>query len=836
MRAALLVGWLLWTEMDSAGLFDAGRDAGRRGVHAPGTETDEIARDLRTRARLRGIPGLEARVEGDGRLTGSVMLHTAGVANRPLPGVKVEVLAYEAGSGIHESAQTDEDGRFTFPRLKASPSYTLVVRHAPYREVLLRGISVVRDRSTDVPPIVLGAPTVLAGRVVDSAGRPVSAAEVQVFTDRSRPFRRNLQEALRELQDLADPLNQVVARTDGRFLLRDLPPGRYLLRVSAPGYATSFRERVWVTPDERAPDLRVVLDPGAGCEGRVHDDGGRGISGARVIAVAIRGKNTRGLDRGETTTAPDGSYLLDSLIPGVQYFVEAWAEGYAPAGRLVQPEGSQVVDFELGRSGGIEGRILDAASGLPVPRARIMVLAGLINRLSPLTTLADAAGRYVFPAVSAGPVVVFAAEADGYPSVSFTFGGEARHAVGEGEVTIIDLELEAGVRVAGRIQDERGRPVAYATITFSDPQRRSEGERAAISATDGTYQVEGLRPGTSHDVRICAPGYAPLVGEDEARVVVTTGFMELDFTLEKGASLSGRVLDPEGAGVSGVRVSVEARRDRRMAERVQDLVAISGSTGAWEVQGAPPRVELIVRAQHDAWAPVESIPIHLRPGEERDVPLRLGHGARLEGRVVDRRGRPVEGARVRWGALREGDERLTRDAFRADQLLSPRVVRTGPDGTFVLDRLEVGGMVVKVEAEGHPDWYRRDLRVPAEGDPPALRVEMEDAYEITGRVLDLETRRAIPDVWIYARRADEELDDTSTEEPDTGRIRPLVSVQTDAQGRYVLPDVPAGRYEVVAWFGLGYQTAARNREAESTRREGIAAGAKDVDFFLSREP
>ena len=831
--ATALVAWLIWSELESAGVVGARRRGPEGAAYPSRTESEAIARDLRDRARLRGMPGLDAAERGAGRLSGAVMLYGQGGADRPLPGVTVEIHGHVDGEAKQAQATTDERGRFAFPALAASPSYALVIRHAPYRDVLLRGIRVLPQRVTDVGSIVLGAPTVLRGSVVDHTGRPVGGAQVQVFLDRTRPFRRHLQEALRELQAMGDPVQEVLAASDGRFLLRDLPPSRYVLRVSAAGHATSFREGVWVTPDERAPEIMVVLDPGAGCEGRVLDEGGRGIDGARVIAVAVRGKNTRGLDRVETRSAPDGAYRLDALIPGVQYFVEAWAEGHAPAGRLVQPQGMQAIDFELGVSGGIEGRILDAQSKLPVSGARVMVIAGLVNRISPLTTVADPAGRFSFPAVSAGPVLVFAAEADGYPASSFTLGGDGGHVVQEAAVTVIDLELEPGVRVVGRIVDARGRPVPYATITFSDPKRRSDPTRSAISATDGRYEVEGLRPDTLHEVRIQAAGFAPFVEDDEARVAITQGFMELDFVLEPGAALAGRVVDPEGAPVRGARVSVEARGGRRVAERVQDLVAVSGPAGAWTIAGVPPRVELVVRAEHDTWSAVETAPLSLRAGETRDVALTLGRGARLEGRVVDARGSPVADARVRWGPIAEGEEGRTRDAFRADQLLGPRVVRTSADGVFVLDRLEAGTLVVKVEADGHPDWYRRDLVVPADGDPLPLRVELETGAPIAGRVLDAVTRRPVEGVWIYARRQDD-ANEESGEREDPGRIRPLVSIQTDAEGRYELPPVPPGRYEVVAWFALGYRTAAQEREEPSCRRSEVGAGAKDVDFLLVR--
>ena len=44
--ATLLVGWLIWSELEGAGLVGAKRDAGRRAWTSTREESDAIARDL----------------------------------------------------------------------------------------------------------------------------------------------------------------------------------------------------------------------------------------------------------------------------------------------------------------------------------------------------------------------------------------------------------------------------------------------------------------------------------------------------------------------------------------------------------------------------------------------------------------------------------------------------------------------------------------------------------------------------------------------------------------------------------------------------------------------
>ena len=317
---------------------------------------------MRERARLRGLPGIRSAPGGAGRLTGAVHRNLAGSGPVPLPAVSVRVIGIGEGDGrgLHEQVATGEDGAFAFEALPALVGYALIVEQAPFKEVVLKGLTVRRDRTTDVGTIVLGASTSLTGHVVDGGGRPVPGALAQVFFDRTRPRRFDVRRGLIDLQSAVDPLAEARAWRDGRFDLANLPPGRYVVRVSAPGYATAFRESVWVTADERASSLHVVLDRGAGYEGRVVDPDERGIGGARVIAVAFPDRQSSRLDRVETTASSDGRYRLDGLVAGVRYFVEAWAEGYAPAGRFVQPEEIATLDFTLPPSGRVEGRITDS--------------------------------------------------------------------------------------------------------------------------------------------------------------------------------------------------------------------------------------------------------------------------------------------------------------------------------------------------------------------------------------------------------------------------------------------------------------------------------------------
>lgn len=829
-------GWLPW----SAGRAEPGE------AESLGARDEAVLADLERRLVLRGLPGVEVGAQGEGALAGAVRLHVPGQPPRPLAGVRVLVLSArpgvgrprapaggpEGGSGGGEpaaqaaSVETDAQGAFLLPALAAGGAYALVVRHPPYREVVRRGVAVLRDRVNDVGEILLGAPTTLAGEVLDAAGRPVGGARVQVLADTSRPDRFDLHSGLFELLTAADPLAEARAQGDGRFVVSDLSPGRYVLRVTAPGFATAFRSDVRVTLDERSGSVRVVLDPGAGWYGVVRDEDGRALPGARLVAAALPGERLQRLDRVDVEAGADGGYRLDTLVDGVRYFVETWAEGYAPTGQVLVAQGVARRDVTVVRAGRVEGRVTDRATGAPVEGAQVTLLAGQATTLSPVSTVSGPDGGYVLAHVAPGPLLLLSVRAAGYEAGGLDAGALAGRRVVAGETQGIDVTLARGATVGGRIVGEDGRPVAYATVALLDPRRRWDGEASSISDLDGRYLVTGLRAGT-YEVRVAAPGYAPITDEQEARVVVPPDLAPVtrDLRLSLGAVLVGRVRTPEGGGAAGAVVEVRAAGPPELRARVRDLDAITDPNGAFRLLGVPTGVDLVVSAAHDDWVRGTLRPLRLTPGQTQEVALVLRAGASLPGRVVDAQGRAVADARVRWGAITpDNEERVGHgDAFRADEALGQRVLRTDADGRFLLERLEPGRLLLKVEREGFADWYRRDLVMGAEGPQPALTVTLEGALAVRGRVTVAEAGTPIEGAWVYA----EENRPGGDEPQDPGRVRALVAVQTGADGTYRLDRLPPGRYKVAVWLALGFQ----NRSLRD-----VAAGSSGVDFALEPLP
>lgn len=105
-------------------------------------------------------------------------------------------------------------------------------------------------------------------------------------------------------------------------------PGEWLVAVDAPAW--NIRRRLGPfqidpPPNGRCAELEIEL-PQAGIEGRVVDDEGAPVAGARVTAVARSAGTGVPVELLYAVSSPDGSFTLDGLDPG-DYLVDARAAG-----------------------------------------------------------------------------------------------------------------------------------------------------------------------------------------------------------------------------------------------------------------------------------------------------------------------------------------------------------------------------------------------------------------------------------------------------------------------------------------------------------------------------
>lgn len=500
--------------------------------------------------------------------------------------------------------------------------------------------------------------------------------------------------------------------------------------------------------------------------GRVLDLEGQPVAGVEVCRMAplVEAPESvttvfnghAGLPTGaRATTDAEGAFTLE--VPRIGWFQvvsSGWATLLTPELTVVGGDEALVV---AAPSLPLDGHLVDPA-GQPVAGVRLR-LAVSAQRLYPLGPVlegvmevehratTDASGAFAFEKVPGGELLLHG-HAEGFEGLIETLEPRVRAGGDAYESLLLELVPSAAPFVTGTVRDLGGAPVAEASVSL--------GQRIVRTAADGTYHVSrslpwGVDPGpvvlralhvdhgsAQREVELPAPGAPPLVVD-----------LVLD---EPRLALQGRVIDPEGAPVSGVQVYVLEETPFGMIEMGQgfrwgSLEALSGAfpsttraDGRFRIEGLgaqPYRVQAF-----DARSLLTSTSVPRLPGGA-DVTLVFDRAAStpVAGRLVDRQGHPVAGAKVslssqEWWAgpgdhetgLSIGNSAVTDAEGRF------RIEEAAPDGFFL--RLEGDPIVPELfrRIEGEPDRSALELPVsrraylqlrrPA-GAPPARRLHVE---------------------------------------------------------------------------------------------------------------
>jgi hypothetical protein len=292
---------------------------------------------------------------------------------------------------------------------------------------------------------------------------------------------------------------------------------------------------------------------------------------------------------GPAVSDDEGRFTLRGIGPGVELMLladdpryslrPAFLSTFAPAevrtlnapfGRINVEPGPEARPIKLTAEPArrIVGRVTHADTGRPVPRAVVSV--------DQVRYEADGEGRFRIPIIAILPALAvdrFAIHAQSPDPGPYLIAGK-QGAWPKGAVEqSVDLALPRGTVLHGKVTEEgTGRPIAGAVVTVSpaaiprDPGRGMGG--FTVTGADGTYRiaapqepcylnvqssddyvlreindVTGTLPGTRRRRdRLCTHGI-------RAIEVKPGGPDEFDFALRRGATVRGRVLDPDGRPV-----------------------------------------------------------------------------------------------------------------------------------------------------------------------------------------------------------------------------------------------------------------------------------------------
>ena len=201
------------------------------------------------------------------------------------------------------------------------------------------------------------------------------------------------------------------------------------------------------------------------------------------------------------------------------------------------------------RGASISGRVTDAETGLPIMDVYFVAGPGRgDDRVSWAHT--DGNGNYILEGLPAGEIRIDVDDNQGYLWESTT----VRVSEGE-ELTGVDFSFERGASISGRVTDaETGLPILDVGFGASSV----EGDQVSWAYTDGNgnYTLGGLPSG---EIKIDVNDSQGYIGESTTvRVSEGEELTGVDFSFERGASISGQVTD-SGTGLPIRDMDVDAK-------------------------------------------------------------------------------------------------------------------------------------------------------------------------------------------------------------------------------------------------------------------------------------
>lgn len=717
-------------------------------------------------------------------------------------GVQVRILSRERG--ILTQSVTIADGAFRFDTLPISDGpYTLDAFVDGRLRARVPGVVISQPNATVTRNIVLSSVGTVSGQVKDPDGVVFAGARVTM-------------QSLEGLRLTFD------ARTDasGRFVLPAVPVGDFeLIAITANGRTGRAEGRVASDAQNVALDVIIANNTLAGTV-YLRDDvtpAGAGVT----VYLAPKSLGTRYTYEGAagvltTQTDANGNF---------GFRVETAGAYYVQAEQALERGRSEAIIVNLNPSQPLQSRLVFLAKGTVsgwvrdingVPQSNVGVVVhsqGSFTSEREITT--DAAGNYSVPGVFAGDISVRASN-----EVTRQSGISRGRLNTEGEAITLNVTLAASGTLSGRILERNG---AVVTTPL----------RLTVKLNSSVFATEELANGSAYQFELVPLGDIELLAEVAAtgdkgvattRIAAANESKVVDVRLVGQGRINVSLLDAGGAPVAGARVIVAAQRPFAFSQEV--LSDASGHAvfervfaGDFSLSANKP-APVGALAGALACAPPPSQNCVLLPGQTRDITLTLTAQAigRVRGTVFQPDGvTPVGAGRV----VRMLPEPFT-NAF---------VTTTDGEGKFAYPVVTAGTYNIDVMNFYAPQTGicpdRDRIRGRATGATVAVQdeevianVQLIGQGAVSGHITNasgdpmagIEVRLTNPDP-VYGLNV-------------TCSGRSTYDTVTNAEGNYVLPDVPPGNFTIVA------ENTTRSLRAEDRDRVEFDGDAVVVDMML----
>lgn len=686
------------------------------------------------------------------------------------------------------SALSGEDGAFRLEGVE--PGVNLVAATRPgFLIATQKNVKVDPGQERSVGKLVLREGEVASGRVVDPSGKPIPGVQVIVGSRLT-------------MAPVAFGREAGVSDAEGRFECSGLTAGDIVAAARrAPGEPWTITE-----PQSLNKDVLITLAGRHALTVRLVSEAGQPLTSPRLRLLNV-GRNGGGDELAVFATLgfarqvplekrrrelEDGRIQLVDL-EAARYTLMATADGHAAAIESVDLTSDREVEVRLGAARGIDVLVTDTADR-PIRNAAVYLeLKGRGPDLFPMHAgRTDAEGKLRIERASRDSAVVEAT----HPR----YGAAAVRTVLPPPGTVVIRLAEPGV-IEGEVTEDGKPPEPGKYMVVASKRDETSGPVSGmpsmtVLATDGTFALRGLQPGSWH-VEVVKSVQAISSFGSMAEMMMMARMMddlpEQDVELGAGKTVqvrletnAPRVVEGPSANVSGT-AFVDGRAAEGMIvhgwseQRLSAKVDAGGQFDLGPVKEGHVYLRLVdmgdgglMNFDGELWSQM----VEVKSGNDVRLTIEVSTGG-LSGVVLDLSGRPAAGVPVSAERVSAPGENAARGGRSRSM--------TDAEGRFDLPRLAAGNYRVVAHSENVGQGHA-SVQVPVSG-RATVRIDLQRTFRVSG-TLD---RRplALPEdqqwVWMSFERV---VEANETAPRNRG------GAQVDDDGSFQMAGLLPGRYRV----------------------------------------
>lgn len=606
----------------------------------------------------------------------------------------------------------------------------------------------------------------------------------------------------------------VYTQSDGNYSIAGAPVGSYKVQFqgNGAGYlnqwysnkpSATLADAVVVSAGATTSSINAVLAPGGNITGWVTNSAGTGIAG-----ITVRVTNSDDGSGFGVATQPDGSYTVVGLATGnytIQF--QGNSSGYATqwynnkssptlANPVVVTAGSTTgnVNATLVQGGSITGKVANSAgSGIAGVMIYVSDAAGS-SVYGNATTQTD--GSYTLPGLPTGSYKLqISGNGTGYVSQFYNNKPSLLLAdviaVTAGSTTgNINITLVQGGAISGRVTNLSGSGVAGVSVYASDAAGGS-GSGSANTQSDGTFTIVGLSAGSyrlqynGNSTGYVSQWYNNKPSSLLANLIAVAGGSTtsgINAVLVQGGSISGRVTDSAGHGISGITVNATdasggSATGYAITQSDGSYTLVGMPAGSYKLQFNGSGAGYVIQWYNNRTLPAEADSVAVTAGSTTSgINVTLVQGGVIAGQVTNTSGSGIAGVSVY--ATDSSGVYYYNSAF------------TQSDGSYTIGGAPAGGCKLQFNGNGTgylTEWYNdktsptlaETVSVAAGATISGINAILALGGKIEGRITDGGVPVELVKIIAYDRK---------------DRITTFTF--SDSDGRYTLTPLPSDTYKV----------------------------------------